>query len=140
MIDPTIKEIFYSDFNRFAAPEFAVPADTILLVDEFHELFFDQWAQLVNGKVISVVSKLLSAAQVIGVSATYRGNAGIQKITSILKDSVFIKPPQQLQEKELQLEVFGEVADIPTKAIGLATTKSKEMPVIIFCSDTTEYK
>jgi len=36
MNDPAIKEIFYSDFNRFAAPEFAIPADTILLVDEFH--------------------------------------------------------------------------------------------------------
>jgi len=77
---------------------------------------------------------------VIGVSATYREDAGIKKITSILRDSVFIKPPQQLQEKELQLEVFGEVADIPTKAIELATTKSKEMPVIIFCSETVRYK
>jgi hypothetical protein len=65
--------------------------------------------KLINGKVVSVISKLLAAVQVIGVSATYRGNAGIQKITSILYNSVFIKPPQQLQEKELQLEVFGRV-------------------------------
>jgi hypothetical protein len=42
MADSTIKQIFYSDFNRFITPEFTVPADTILLVDEFHELFFDQ--------------------------------------------------------------------------------------------------
>jgi hypothetical protein len=45
----------------------------------------------------------------IGVSATYRGDAGIKKTTSILQNSVFIKPYQQLQEKELQLEVFGRV-------------------------------
>ena len=50
-----IKQIFYSDFNRFIAPEFTVPADTILLVDEFHELFFDQQVQVVNGKVVSVI-------------------------------------------------------------------------------------
>jgi hypothetical protein len=54
---------------------------------------------------------------VICVSATYRGDVGIDKITSILKNSVFIKPPRQLQEKELQLEVFGEIADVPAKAI-----------------------
>ena len=40
MADLAIKQIFYSDFTRFLAPDFAVPADTILLVDEFHELFF----------------------------------------------------------------------------------------------------
>lgn len=40
MIDPAIKQVFYSDYLRFMAPEFCVPADTILLVDEFHELFF----------------------------------------------------------------------------------------------------
>lgn len=84
MADSNIKQIFYSNFNRFIAPEFVVPSDTILLIDEFHELFFNQQVQLVNGKVISVISKLLSAVKVIGVSATYRGDAGIKKITSIL--------------------------------------------------------
>lgn len=84
MGDPTAKHIFYSDFNRFSAPEFTVPADTILLVDEFHELFFDQWVQLIDGKVISVLSKLLSAERVIGVSATYRGENGADKINSLL--------------------------------------------------------
>lgn len=41
MTDPTIKQVFYCDFNRFMAPELNVPAETTLLVDEFHELFFD---------------------------------------------------------------------------------------------------
>lgn len=40
MIDPAMKQVFYSDFNRFIDCDFTVPADTILLVDEFHELFF----------------------------------------------------------------------------------------------------
>ena len=41
MPDNTFKQVFYSDFNRFVDTEFIVPADTILLVDEFHELFFN---------------------------------------------------------------------------------------------------
>jgi hypothetical protein len=39
----------------------------------------------------------------------------------------------------LQLDVFGKVLDIPAKAVELATAKSVEMPVIIFCSDPNEY-
>ena len=124
MANPSIKEVFYCDFERFNAPQFMVPNDTILLVDEFHELFFDKKVQLANRKVVSVVSKLLSAAQVIGVSATYRGDAGAKKISQILQNSIFIKPPQELQEKELKLEVFGEELDIPTKVVELATKKS----------------
>ncbi len=93
MADPNSKLVFYSDYNRFISKDFAVPADTILLVDEFHELFFDQQVKLVDGKIVSVISKLLNAFQVIGVSATYRGDAGIDKITSILDDSLYIKSP-----------------------------------------------
>ena len=52
--------------------------------------------QLVGGKVTSVILKLLKAEQVIGVSATYRGDAGINKIKTITKDLTFIKPPHQL--------------------------------------------
>jgi hypothetical protein len=96
-----VKEIFYSDFDRFVAPQFVVPADTVLLVDEFHELFFGRQVHAVYGRVVSVVSKLLSSVQLVGVSATYRGDAGVDKITCILKDCVFIKPPQQIQERDI---------------------------------------
>ena len=61
-----------------------MPADTILLVDEFHELFFDNPATVVNGKIISVILKFKDAFQLIGVSATYRGAIGIKKITNIM--------------------------------------------------------
>ena len=125
MSDPECKQVFYSDSERFSSPEFTVPADTILLVDEFHELFFDQKVQLVSGKVTSVVSKLLAATQVIGVSATYRGDKGVDKIYQILQASTFIKSPQELQEKVLQLQVFGEEQDIPAKAVELAQEKSQ---------------
>lgn len=73
------------------------------------------------------------------MSATYRGDAGVKKISTIL-DACFIKSPHNLADKELQLEVFGKVVDIPTKATQLAVEKSKQMPVIIFCSDPNEYK
>ena len=116
-----------------------MPTDTIVLVDEFHETFFNQPAALVNGKIVSVILKLKAAAQLIGVSATYRGEAGIDKINTIM-NAQFIKTPQLIKERELQLEVFGKVADIPTKATQLALEKSKQMPVIIFCSDPNEYK
>ena len=42
MADPNAKLVFYCDFGRFDAPDFDVPSDTILLVDEFHELFFNK--------------------------------------------------------------------------------------------------
>jgi hypothetical protein len=139
MQDQSSKQIFYCSFDRLNAPEFEMPHDTILLVDEFHELFFNQPANVVNGKLVSVILKLKSTRQVIGVSATYRGNAGIKKISTIL-DASFIKSPHNFADKELQLQVFGEVIDIPTRAVQLAKEKSKDMPVIIFCSNPQEYK
>ena len=124
MQDKLSKQIFYCSFDRFNAPEFEVPSDTILLVDEFHELFFNQQAVVVNGKLASVILKLKAATLLIGVSATYRGNAGIKKIATIL-DVCFIKSPCNLIEKELQLEIFGETVDIMTKATLLVTEKVK---------------
>ena len=61
-----------------------MPHDTILLVDEFHELFFNQQAAVVNGKLSSVILKLKAATRLVGVSATYRGNTGVKKINTIL--------------------------------------------------------
>ena len=61
-----------------------MPADTILFVDEFHELFFNQLATITNGKLVSTVLKLKAAAKVIGMSATFRGDAGISKINTIM--------------------------------------------------------
>ena len=35
------KDIFYCTFEQFLQPNFAVPSETIVLVDEFHELIFN---------------------------------------------------------------------------------------------------
>lgn len=75
--DPNIKNVFYCSFERFNAPDFKMPTDTILLVDEFHEIFFNQPATIINGKLVSTILKLKAAAKLIGVSATYRGDSGI---------------------------------------------------------------
>jgi hypothetical protein len=53
-------------------------------VDEFHELFFNQPAGVNNGKLISTILKLKVVDKLIGVSATFRGEAGIDKINAIL--------------------------------------------------------
>ena len=92
MQDPNSKQIFYCSFDRFNSPEFQVPSDTILLVDEFHELFFNQKATIVNGKLVSVILKLKAATGLIGVSATYRGDAGVKKINTIL-GAQFLQTP-----------------------------------------------
>lgn len=83
------------------ATKFTMPAGTILLVDEFHELFFNQLVDVVNGHFISVIQRLMAAHKVIGVSATFREEAGIKKITNILFDSLFITPPIEIKQKEL---------------------------------------
>jgi len=84
MHDQTSKQIFYCSFDRFNSSEFEVPVSTILLVDEFHELFFNQQVAVANGKLVSVILKLKAATRLIGVSATYRGDAGVKKINTIL--------------------------------------------------------
>ena len=123
--DPNFPGVFYCSYERFNAPDFVVPPNTIILVDEFHELFFEQQIQLHNNKLVSHIQKLLSAEKVIGVSATYRGNNGIDKIANILKDSQYVQPPNILKERELQLEVFGEVFNVKQKALELIRDKAK---------------
>ena len=75
-------------------------ASVIVLVDEFHELFFNvPLTVAANGRFISVIQNLMAAKKVFGVSATFRGEAGIKKIKTILADTLFISAPQNLQEK-----------------------------------------
>jgi hypothetical protein len=38
-----------------------MPLDTILLIDEFHELFFNQQVEVANGKLVSIILKLKAA-------------------------------------------------------------------------------
>jgi hypothetical protein len=74
-----------------------MPANTVVLADEFHELFFNQPVQVVNGALVSTILKLKNAARLIGVSATFRGDAGIKKISTIM-ESQFIKTPTEIKD------------------------------------------
>lgn len=122
--DPAVKDIFYCSFEIFNAPDFDTPADTVLLIDEFHELFFNQPASVSNGKLVSTILKLRAAAQLVGVSATFRSDAGIKKINTII-DAQFLKTPAQIQDRELKLDVFGKTVDIPIQVVALAQEKVK---------------
>lgn len=135
LLDPALVKISYCSFDQFLSAQL-VTTGAVLLVDEFHEIFFNQRLQVIGGKLISVVQHFAIAHKVIGVSATFRGEIGLKKINQMIADSAFINSPFQCREKEMQLQVFGDVAvkDIPVKAIALALQKSVEMPVILLCS------
>jgi hypothetical protein len=75
-------------------------ADTVLLVDEFHELFFNQPATIVNGKLASAILKLKAAVKLIGVSATFRGDVGSKKINTIMNVQ-FLKTSDTIKDREL---------------------------------------
>ena len=77
-----------------------------------------------DGKLISTILKFRAAVKLVGVSATFRGDAGIKKINSMI-NAQFLKTPVQLQDRELQLEVFGKVTDIPFKITQLVQDKIK---------------
>lgn len=136
--DPTVTEMFYCTYEQFFLLNSAVLSSAVVLIDEFHELFFNYSLSVVNKRLISVIQQLKISEKVIGVSATFREDAGIKKIKTILVDSLFITIPRNLQERQLELKVFSKLdsAAIKEKAIALAKEKSKEMPVIVFCSDT----
>ena len=121
LLDLTVAKISYCSYDQFLSAQLST-TDCILLIDEFHEIFFNQRLKVVGGKLISVVQRLAVAHSVIGVSATFRGEIGLKKIKQMIPKSVFISSPIQCREKDIQLEVFGDVLveDIPTKAIALA--------------------
>ena len=92
MFDPALAKISYCSFDRFLSAQVNT-TDAILLVDEFHELFFNQRLEVVAGKLISVVQRLAVANKVIGVSATFRGEIGLKKINQMIPGSIFITSP-----------------------------------------------
>lgn len=98
-----VADIFYCSFATFFSLEFVVLANAIVLIDEFHELFFNYPLRMIEGKLISVVQLLMSASKVVGVSATFRSDAGVKKIKTILPDTLLIAAPGEFREKELQL-------------------------------------
>jgi hypothetical protein len=92
LFDPTIAKISYCNYDVFLLAKL-VTDGAILLIDEFHELFFSQRLQVTEGKFISVLQRILVASKVVGVSATFRGEIGVKKITQMIPESIFIDSP-----------------------------------------------
>lgn len=97
--DPNFLGVFYCNYERFDSVDFVVPPNTIILVDEFHEFFFGSSLKIHNNKVISHIKKLLDAEKVIGVSATYRGDNGLDNINSVISENCYIQPANSLKER-----------------------------------------
>ena len=49
------KHIFYCSYQQFMSSSFYIPSETMLLVDEFHELFFNSKLAVEQGRFISVL-------------------------------------------------------------------------------------
>ena len=82
--------------------------DTIVLVDEIDALFFSDKPQLTGTNFLSAIL-LLNKYKVIGMTATFRGDQGRNKILQLIEDSYAIKTTDIALERKLQLDVFGKL-------------------------------
>mmetsp|Transcript_34342 Transcript_34342/g.25425 ORF Transcript_34342/g.25425 Transcript_34342/m.25425 type:complete len:138 (-) Transcript_34342:63-476(-) len=80
--------VFYCTYDDFLTGR--IPLNTVLLVDEIDSLFFNDKPAIRGGKFISSVL-LLNKYRVLGMSATFRGDQGRNKIVHLLKDCAVIK-------------------------------------------------
>jgi len=67
-----------------------VPLSTILLIDEIDSLFFDDTPVFAGNRLISSVF-LLNKYDFIGVTATFRGERGLNVMKTFLRGSTTIK-------------------------------------------------
>jgi hypothetical protein len=109
-----------------------IPTTTVLLIDEIDSLFFAGEVELAQGKLLSGVL-LLNKHKVIGMTATFRGIHGMNKMLAFLKDSVVLTAGAVVPERVLALDVFGNLnaADIDAKVIEVAKAKQVDLPVIV---------
>eukprot|EP00349_Pseudokeronopsis_sp_Brazil_P012300 CAMPEP_0202977714 /NCGR_PEP_ID=MMETSP1396-20130829/84411_1 /ASSEMBLY_ACC=CAM_ASM_000872 /TAXON_ID= /ORGANISM="Pseudokeronopsis sp., Strain Brazil" /LENGTH=212 /DNA_ID=CAMNT_0049716509 /DNA_START=1813 /DNA_END=2451 /DNA_ORIENTATION=- len=114
--------VFYCTYNDFLTGR--IPLNTVLLVDEVDSLFFNDKPAIRDGKFISSVL-LLNKYRVLGMSATFRGDQGRDKIVRLLRGCVVIKTTDIVQERVFRLDIFGSLSceAILTKAVELAKEK-----------------
>ena len=67
-----------------------IPIDTIMFIDEIHSFFFSD-APVVNGNRFLSAILLLNKYKIVGMTATFRGERGLNMIKSLLKDTAVIK-------------------------------------------------
>ena len=93
-------------------------------MDEVDELFFTDKLKVKGNKIMSTIL-LLNKYEVIGMTATFRGDQGKKKILQLVKESHALKTNDIISERELRLDVFGNLkeAEVDAKVIEVATIK-----------------
>jgi hypothetical protein len=119
LADTVINYCTYSDFLSGS-----IPSDTVLLVDEIDSLFFAD-APLISGDRLISTILLLNKYQVIGMTATLRGERGSNIMKIFLKDSIIVKTGVVVLERVLALDIYGKLSavDIDAKVIEVAKAK-----------------
>jgi hypothetical protein len=109
-----------------------IPATTVLLIDEIDSLFFADRVQLAQGNLLSGIL-LLNKYKVIGMTATFRGTHGMNKMLAFLKDSVVLTAGAAVLERVLALDVHGKLKpeDVDAKVVEVTKVKQSELPVIV---------
>ena len=98
--------------------------DAVILMDEVDALFFTDKPEVRGTKIMSTIL-LLNKYEVIGMTATFRGDQGKKKILQLIKESHVLKTTDIISERELRLDVFGNLkeAEVDAKVIDVATLK-----------------
>ena len=93
-------------------------------MDEVDALFFTDKPEVRGTKIMSTIL-LLNKYEVIGMTATFRGDQGKKKILQLIKESHVLKTTDIISERELRLDVFGNLkeAEVDAKVIDVATLK-----------------
>jgi hypothetical protein len=94
------------------------------MVDEIDALFFNDKPYLKGSKFLSAIL-LLNKYRVVGMTATFRGDQGRNKILNLIKDSHAIKTTDLVLERTLKIDVFGKLKAnrIDIKVIEVAKAK-----------------
>ena len=98
--------------------------DAVILMDEVDALFFTDKPEVRGTKIMSTIL-LLNKYEVIGMTATFRGDQGKKKILQLVKESHALKTTDIISERELQLDVIGKLkqAEVDTKVVEIAIAK-----------------
>lgn len=77
-----------------------IPIDTILFIDEIDSLFFSDVPLISGTKFISSIL-LMNKYTIVGMTATFRGERGLNMIKTLLKDTAILKVGAVKPERKL---------------------------------------
>jgi superfamily II DNA or RNA helicase len=77
-----------------------IPIDTIVFIDEIDSLFFSDTPIVNRTRFLSAIL-LMNKYKIIGMTATFRGERGLNKIKALLEDTAVIKIGAVESERKL---------------------------------------